>query len=501
MNTSRTITDAALPPLSTGVCGSGMLQQNRPPSLRSLAIRDAVSGPGIRSVDGQAGTLVPSGSLEPNASFDDANSVSPIGAFFIGVTGASASGKTTVCTKIIDGLGSQRCALISLDWFYHGLPPNVRALEYNFDHPDAFDFAALRETLEEMRMRRPVSIPMYNFAAHARDKSNCVKFGAADVVIVEGILTCYDPEVREMMHMKIFVDEDPDICLARRVRRDVASRGRAVESILSQYENFVKPSFERYILPTKRYADIVIPRGGDNLVAIDLIVKHIALKIRQDDMRKLLPNLVVMNDSYQARGLHTVFRDAQASREDFVFYSDRLIRLLVEEGLGLLPMERKHITTPTGASYYGVGFSSSGIAGVSLLPGGAAMENALRAVCANIRVGKMLITSPSPDVRKVSYSKLPGGLSQRYVMLMDPVLNTGLGCVTAIEHLTGPEVGCLEERITVLTLIASRQAVREVCARFPKSRLVVSAVDSGVDRHGAVVPGVGDFSTRYFGTD
>jgi uridine kinase len=99
------------------------------------------------------------------------------------------------------------------------------------------------------------------------------------VVIVEGISTCNYPEVRDMMHINIFVVEDHDICLARRLQRDVASRGRSVESILSQYESLVKPSLERYILPTKRYAEIVIPRGGDNLVAIDLIVKHIALKI------------------------------------------------------------------------------------------------------------------------------------------------------------------------------------------------------------------------------
>jgi uridine kinase len=210
-------------------------------------------------------------------------------------------------------------------------------------------------------------------------------------------------------------------------------------------------------------------------------------------MWKLLPNLVVMNDSYQARGLNTFFRHAQAPRKYFVFFSDRLIRLLVEEGLGLLPMERKHIRTPTGASYYEVGFSSSELAGVSLLPGGAAMESALREVCANIRVGKMLITSPSPAACQVSYSRIPGGLLQRHMMLIDPVLTTGLGCITAIENLTGPDVGCLEKRSTVLSLIASRQAVCNVCARFPKARLVVYAVDSGVDKHGSVVPGVGDF--------
>ncbi len=167
---------------------------------------------------------------------------------------------------------------------------------------------------------------------------------------MDRILTFYDKSIRDMLHMKIFVDEDPDICLVRRITRDVENRGRTVESVLTQYTRFVKPSFEEYILPTKRYSDIVVPRGAENLVAIDLIIKHSALKIRQGDMRKLYSNLVVMADSYQARGLLTIIRSRDASREDFVFYSDRLMRLLIEEGLGLLPFERKTVTTPTGGA-------------------------------------------------------------------------------------------------------------------------------------------------------
>eukprot|EP00171_Calliarthron_tuberculosum_P006570 IDg6570t1 len=283
--------------------------------------------------------------------------------FFIGVTGASASGKTTVCEKIIHGLGDQRCVLVSLDWFYRGLPEGQDPAAYNFDHPDAFDYAALKQTLETMRKRKRVSVPKYDFARHCRVSDNCEDLDVADVIIVEGILSFYDKSVRDMLNMKIFVDEDADICLVRRITRDVASRGRSVESVLAQYTRFVKPSFEEYILPTKRYSDIVVPRGGENLVAIDLIIKHSALKIRQGDTRRLFSNLIVMADSYQARGLHTIIRTRDASREDFVFYADRLMRLLIEEGLGLLPFERKMITTPTDTRYYGVGF----VAGIAAL--------------------------------------------------------------------------------------------------------------------------------------
>lgn len=420
---------------------------------------------------------------------------SPVEPFIIGVTGASASGKTTVCHKIIDGLGDQRCVLISIDWFYHGLPPETDPSSYNFDHPRAFDFVALRETLEQMRARKPVRVPTYNFALHERDAERTADLDEADVIIIEGILTFYDPDLRDMMHLKVFVDEDADICLARRIKRDVAARGRSVESILAQYTCFVKPAYEEFILPTKRYADMIMPRGGENIVLIDMIIKHIALKIRQDDLRKLYPGLVVMADSFQNRGLHTIIRDSEASRDDIVFYSNRLMRLLVEEGLGLLPFRRKLVCTSSGGSYFGVGFVA-GLAAISLLPAGVTMESSLRAVCNTVRIGKMLIGG---DDLHVTYENLPDGLAERYVLVLAPVLNSGSSCEKAIARLV--DVGCREDCIFLLSLVVSPQAVIRICSRFPRMKLVVSAVDKGLDENGLVFPGVGNFATRYFGTD
>lgn len=429
--------------------------------------------------------------------------------FFIGVTGASASGKTTVCRKIIHGLGDQRCVLVSLDWFYLGLPKGQDPATYNFDHPDAFDYAALRQTLKMMRKRKCVSVPKYDFAKHCRVSDNCEDLDVADVIIVEGILTFYDKSVRDILNMKIFVDEDADICLVRRITRDVASRGRTVESVLAQYTRFVKPSFEEYILPTKRYSDIVVPRGGENLVAIDLIIKHSALKIRQGDTRRLFSNLIVMADSHQARGLHTIIRTRDASREDFVFYADRLMRLLIEEGLGLLPFERKTVTTPTDTRYYGVGFVA-GIAALSLIPSGEAMESSLRAVCKTVRIGKILITDEDGTIaehfqpnksRRVKYASIPPDIQGRHILVLAPVLNTGAACELAVEKLLSPEIGCKEEKIVILSLIVSPEAVKRICAKYTKARLVVSAIDSGIDDNGCVSPGIGDFSARYYGTE
>lgn len=422
----------------------------------------------------------------------------PVEPFIIGVSGASASGKTTVCDNIIDGLGDHRCVSVSLDWFYHGLPPGTSPAAYNFDHPNAFDFAALRETLSRMRAHTPVEVPVYDFATHSRVSGRTVVLPAADVVIVEGILAFYDPAIRALMHMKVFVDEDTDVCLSRRIRRDVATRGRSVESVLDQYGLFVKPAFENYILPTKRYADIILPRGGDNHVAIDLIIKHIALKLRQVDLRKIHPNLVLLGDSYQVRGLHTIFRAAETSREDVVFYSNRLTRLVVEEGLGLLPFARKVVTTPTGGEYHGVGFVA-GLAAVSLVRGGEAMELSLRAVCKAVKIGKLLIGVDAAGGRSVAYARLPDDIQRRNVLVLEPILATGATVECAVDHLVST-VGCREEDVIVLSLVCSAAAVRRVCSRFPRARLVTSAVDRHVDATGQVVPGVGNFADRYFGT-
>lgn len=419
-----------------------------------------------------------------------------VGPFIIGVTGASASGKTTVCEKIINGLGDQRCALVSLDWFYLGLLPGTNASNYNFDHPNAFDFLALKETLEKMSKRVPVSVPKYDFALHCRVEDKAAELDVADVIIVEGILTYYDAEIRNMMHMKIFVDEDADVCLSRRIKRDTKMRGRSVDSVLEQYSRFVKPAYQEFIVPTKRYADIVVPRGGENVVAIDLIIKHIALKLRQEDLRKIYVKLVVMSDSYQARGLHTIIREADACRNDIVFYSNRLMRLLIEEGLGLLPFERKTVTTPSGGKFYGVGFVA-GLAAVSLMPDGEAMEMSLRAVCNTVRIGKMLIGKNG----ELEYEYLPKDMKRRYVLILAPVLDSGCKCEAVIRRLTSKEVGCAEDRMMVVSLIVSPQAVTRLCTVFSKVSVVVSCIDQGLDDEGRVYPGIGEFATRYYGCE
>ncbi|KAM9306185.1 uridine-cytidine kinase 1 [Pholidichthys leucotaenia] len=204
--------------------------------------------------------------------------------FLIGVSGGTASGKSTVCAKIMELLGQnkvdhrqRKVAIISQDCFYKVLTPDQKAKalkgQYNFDHPEAFDNDLMYQTLKEIVEGRVVEVPTYDFVTHSRLEDRITVY-PADVVLFEGILVFYPQKVRDMFHMKLFVDTDSDVRLSRRVLRDM-TRGRDLEQILSQYTTFVKPAFEEFCLPSKKYADVIIPRGVDNMVAINLIVQHI----------------------------------------------------------------------------------------------------------------------------------------------------------------------------------------------------------------------------------
>ncbi|XP_077507220.1 uridine-cytidine kinase isoform X2 [Amblyomma americanum] len=200
--------------------------------------------------------------------------------FLIGVAGGTASGKTSVCRKIMSRVGQEgQVVCIHQDNFYKGLSPLERDRAnrglFNYDHPDVFDDELMAATLSDILQEKVVQVPVYDFITSTRVRDQWISIAPADVVLVEGVLLFYFPRLRDMFHMKLFVDTDPDTRLARRVLRDVKERGRDLEKVLHQYTNFVKPAFEEFCLPTKKYADVIIPRGADNEVAIDLIVQTI----------------------------------------------------------------------------------------------------------------------------------------------------------------------------------------------------------------------------------
>lgn len=211
--------------------------------------------------------------------------------FLIGVGGGTASGKSTVCKRIMEQLGqtevdhSQRKVVcISQDSFYRELTPAEKDKAskglFNFDHPDAFDENNMLSTLEDIIAGKMVQIPSYDYRNNSLCPDKMITIYPADVVLFEGILVFYYPAIRDIFRMKLFVDTDSDTRLARRVPRDINERGRDLDLILTQYMTFVKPAFEEFCSPTKKFADVIIPRGADNTVAIDLIVHHIGEILR-----------------------------------------------------------------------------------------------------------------------------------------------------------------------------------------------------------------------------
>jgi uridine kinase len=194
----------------------------------------------------------------------------------IGVAGGSGSGKTTVVRKILEALGDARVAVLEHDRYYrdrNDLRLEERAA-LNYDHPDSLETDLLVRHVNELRAGRPVQAPVYDFARHARkDETETIPAGRA--TIVEGILIYTDPELRKLMDVKVFVDTDDDTRFIRRLRRDIAERGRTVESVIDQYLATVKPMHLEFVEPSKRYADIIVPQGGHNTVAVDMLLRLI----------------------------------------------------------------------------------------------------------------------------------------------------------------------------------------------------------------------------------
>uniref|UniRef100_A0A8C9TIA7 Uridine-cytidine kinase n=1 Tax=Scleropages formosus TaxID=113540 RepID=A0A8C9TIA7_SCLFO len=434
-------------------------------------------------------------------------------AFVIGLCGGSASGKTTVANKIIEALDVPWVVLLSMDSFYKVLSKEEQELaarnEYNFDHPDAFDFELLVIVLRKLKKGKSVKVPVYDFTTHSRRKEWKTVYGA-NVVIFEGILAFANKELLKLLDMKVFVDTDSDIRLVRRLKRDISERGRDIAGVIKQYNKFVKPSFEQYIEPTVQVADIVVPRGGENFVALDLIVQHVHSQLEKVRRRQTLASahqgqplpttLSVMESTPQVRGMHTIIRNKDTNRDEFIFYSKRLMRLLIEHALSFLPLKPVLVETPQGTIYEGRRLSGKRITGVSILRAGETMEQALMAVCKDIRLGKILIqTNHDTGEPELHYLRLPKDISEDYVILMDSTVSTGAAALMAVRVLLDHDVQ--EDKIFLLSLLMAEMGVHSVAYAFPKVRIITTAVDKKVNDEFHIIPGIGNFGDRYFGTD
>lgn len=198
----------------------------------------------------------------------------------IGIAGGSGSGKTTVVKKIVDALPQQTMVIVPQDAYYYdnGHLTQEEKLKINFDHPNSIEWDFLIKQIDQLRGGLPIQMPLYNYVTCARAKET-ITIEPKTVVIVEGILVLGNEELRKRMDIKLFVSTGDDDRLIRIMRRDIVERGRSYNEVLKHYEKYVKPMHEQFIEPTKLFADVIIPRGGDNQVAIDMVVSRIKMNL------------------------------------------------------------------------------------------------------------------------------------------------------------------------------------------------------------------------------
>ncbi len=202
--------------------------------------------------------------------------------FIIGIAGGTGSGKTTVVKKLEERLPKGEVTVIPLDSYYNDSShvPVEERQKINFDHPDAFEWPLLIRHLQELKAGKAIEQPTYDYITSTRQKKT-IHTGPSEIVIVEGIMTLHNPELRELMDLKVFVDADGDDRLIRVIKRDIVERGRTVEAVIERYQRVLKPMHEQFIEPCKRYANVIIPQGGHNNAAINMMAKFIKQQLRE----------------------------------------------------------------------------------------------------------------------------------------------------------------------------------------------------------------------------
>lgn len=200
----------------------------------------------------------------------------------LGVAGGSGSGKTTVVNKIVEAIGEDQILLLQHDSYYRDLShiPLEERVKQNFDHPSSLETELLIRHIEALKEGYQIELPIYDFVAHTRSDKT-LKKTPKNIILVDGILIFAEPELLDQMDIKIFVDTDGDVRLLRRLNRDINERGRDLNGVLNQYEQFVRPMHLEFVEPSKRYADIIIPRGGENTIALEMVIALIKGKIVQ----------------------------------------------------------------------------------------------------------------------------------------------------------------------------------------------------------------------------
>ncbi|KAL8988128.1 MAG: hypothetical protein Q9177_002750 [Variospora cf. flavescens] len=411
----------------------------------------------------------------------------------IGVAGSSGSGKTSLAQAIVSSLNLPWVVIMSMDAFYKILTPEQHTLahknEYDLDAPEAIDFDLMLERLKDIKKGRRAEIPVYSFEQHQR-QDRTVSIYSPHVLILEGIFALYDQRVLDILDIKIFAEADADLCLARRILRDVKDRGRDIEGCIKQWTSFVKPNFQRHVQPQRESADIIVPRGIDNRVAIDMVVKHIQLLLvkksrkHQEDLKRLGQqvedeplgsNVLLLKQMNQVIAMSTILQNPATDDLDFIFYFDRLTTLLVERALENLRFDAKTVQTPQGSDYQGLETKGE-ISAVVILRGGSCLETGLKRVLPDCKLGRLLIQSNyRTGEPELHYSHLPEDISSHSsVLLLDPQMSSGGAALMTVQILV--DHGVDAKRIVFVTYSAGKMGVNRLLKVFPDVRVVVCTI-------------------------
>ena len=416
--------------------------------------------------------------------------------YVIGVAGFSGSGKTSVSERIISELNTPWTVLLLFDNFYKELSAaesqQAFACNYDFDTPNAIDLDLVVEKLTLLKQGKKTDIPVYSFSHHNRTEKKITIYGA-NVIIIEGIYALYDQRLLDLMDIKVFVDTDLDVCLARRLTRDILYRGRDLAGALRQWETFVKPNATTSVYPTIRNADLVIPRGLDNTRAIDLMIKHIQKQLTLKSELHLarlkllgrgvsfdvsqLANLKILPVNNHTAGIHSILFDVNTGRTDFIFYFDRIAHLLVEAALDTLQnYSPKKVTCANGYTFDGV-VQSLELVAVSIVRSGDCFMNCVRKTFPAIPTGKLLIQSDSlTGEPQLHYEVLPKSSKGSIYFLLDAQIISGAGAVMAIQVLIDHKVE--QKNIVLISYLLTEIAVKRILNVFPEVTIVVGKISN-----------------------
>lgn len=382
-----------------------------------------------------------------------------------------------------------------MDSFYKPLTPEQSAAafrnEFDFDSPDAIDFDILVDRLKDIKNGKVAEVPIYSFQKHAR-LSKTTTIYSPHVIILEGIFALHDPRIVDLLDLKIFAEADADLCLSRRLVRDVKERGRDIEGCIKQWFSFVKPNYYKYVAPQREIADLIIPRGIENRVAITMVSNQVRQTLHsksvqhQSELRRLgkiaedsplSENAIVLKQTNQVRGMHTLLLNPDTSREDFVFYFDRMVALLVETAVDFLPLVSYEVTTPQNTTYQGLKKNAE-VSAVVVLRGGSAFETGLRRTIPDCRTGRVLIqTNYRTGEPELHYRALPTNIAEHgLVLVLDPQFSTGAAALMAVRVLV--DHGVPEASIVFVTYTAGRVGLNRVLSVFPDIRIVVARLGS-----------------------